>query len=190
MQLITYQFMFDISAPIHGGWGNWGAWSDCLVSCGEGVYSQFRYCDNPEPMYGGDVCPGPLTKDQPCTMPPCPINGSWSEWTDFGDCSLTCGGGSRVRTRTCSDPAPNYNGLICPIDDPTEESEICNTDTCPVHGGWSEWELWDTCTKSCNGGLRSRSRTCDNPVPQFGGDDCDDSSSVTESCNVQGCIPI
>ncbi|XP_071958715.1 coadhesin-like isoform X2 [Antedon mediterranea] len=181
-------FHVYVIPPVHGQWGNWGTWSDCLVTCGEGVFTRFRECDSPAPKYGGDYCVGDPSIDQVCTMPPCPINGSWSEWTDFGDCSATCGGGSRVRTRTCSDPPPDYGGLDCPAVDLSEESEICNTNACAVHGGWSEWNHWNTCSKSCNGGLRSRTRTCNNPVPQHGGSDCEDSSSATESCNVQGCV--
>ena len=29
------------------------------------------------------------------------IPGTWSNWSNFSDCSVTCGGGTRVKTRTC-----------------------------------------------------------------------------------------
>ena len=32
------------------------------------------------------------------------INGNWSKWGEFTECSRSCGGGIRKRFRTCDDP--------------------------------------------------------------------------------------
>ena len=50
-----------------------------------------------------------------------PINGGWSEW---GECSRTCGGG--VKRRTCTKPAPKDGGQYCQGDN----LEECNKETC------------------------------------------------------------
>ena len=53
---------------------------------------------------------------------------------------------------------------------------------CLVAGGWSEWSEWEVCPETC-GALHhiSRTRTCDNPAPKYGGDHCDaDGSSDVE----------
>lgn len=42
-----------------------------------------------------------------------------------------------------------------------------------VHGGWEAWESWTSCSRTCNGGVTSRERSCDAPVPDFGGRFCE-----------------
>ena len=39
-------------APVHGGWGGWGA---CSKTCGKGG-TAFRSCNNPSPAHGGQAC--------------------------------------------------------------------------------------------------------------------------------------
>ena len=59
-----------------------------------------------------------------------------------------------------------------------------------VHGGWGEWSEWDECPVSCGGADQARTRVCDNPAPEFGGDDCTiDGSTPTETqrCNENPC---
>ena len=59
----------------------------------------------------------------------CIVHGNWSDWSPFGTCSKTCGGGTKNRLRTCTNPAPQHGGTDCkgsPI-----ESMECNTHTCP-----------------------------------------------------------
>ena len=59
-----------------------------------------------------------------------------------------------------------------------------------VNGGWGIWGNWETCPVSCGGGDQGRTRLCDNPAPQHGGDDCTvDGSSASESqrCNENPC---
>lgn len=57
-----------------------------------------------------------------------PIPGGWSEWTSWTACSASCAGGSRVRERTCTKPAPRYGGPYC--EGEGEDEEECNTDPC------------------------------------------------------------
>ena len=59
-----------------------------------------------------------------------------------------------------------------------------------VNGGWGEWSEWDECPVSCGGADQGRTRVCDNPAPQFGGDDCTidgSSDSEIQRCNENPC---
>ncbi|XP_020617105.1 netrin receptor UNC5A-like, partial [Orbicella faveolata] len=56
------------------------------------------------------------------------VNGSWSQWSSWQPCSVTCGGGHRTRARTCSNPAPKWNGKYCPGTNISAES--CNFHKC------------------------------------------------------------
>ena len=52
------------------------------------------------------------------------VDGDWTSWSDWSECSISCNGGTRIRTRTCSDPLPSCGGEECPGDN--TESEDCN----------------------------------------------------------------
>ena len=41
------------------------------------------------------------------------VDGGWTEWSDWGACSNSCGPGDYIRDRTCSNPLPQYNGTGC-----------------------------------------------------------------------------
>ena len=56
-----------------------------------------------------------------------------------------------------------------------------------VDGGWSSWGTWSGCSVTCGGGSQTRVRTCSNPPPSGGGENCRGSSSELRSCNTQGC---
>ena len=56
-----------------------------------------------------------------------------------------------------------------------------------VHGGWTVWEDATQCSDSCGGGLKQQVRSCTNPVPQCGGDECDGEQKRNVSCNTQCC---
>ncbi|XP_050412065.1 coadhesin isoform X1 [Patella vulgata] len=128
----------------------------------------------------------------------CPVNGGWSDYVETGRtaCSATCGPGIQVRTlsRTCTNPSPAHGGLTCQGDSTTTEEVDCNTRPCPVNGGWSDWSEWeeyDECSALCGTGEMDqwRSRTCNNPAPDFGGADCSGVSleNRTIDCNTDDC---
>ena len=56
-----------------------------------------------------------------------------------------------------------------------------------VHGGWTIWDAWTTCSVSCAGGSRSRSRSCTNPTPQHGGNGCEGDAQQNNDCNSHPC---
>ncbi|XP_037351595.1 A disintegrin and metalloproteinase with thrombospondin motifs 14 isoform X2 [Talpa occidentalis] len=55
-----------------GGWSSWTKFGSCSRSCGGGVRSRSRSCDNPLPAYGGRLCPGPMFQYQICNSEECP----------------------------------------------------------------------------------------------------------------------
>ncbi|KAJ7385870.1 hypothetical protein OS493_013906 [Desmophyllum pertusum] len=64
------------------------------------------------------------------------INGGYTEWSEWSNCSEPCGGGLRRRSRNCTNPKPRNNGTTCMEQNlgQTEESEQCNTQNCSPLG--------------------------------------------------------
>ena len=56
-----------------------------------------------------------------------------------------------------------------------------------VDGGWSNWENYGPCSKTCGSGSRTRTRTCNDPAPAEGGKPCVGLGSETQTCNVKAC---
>ena len=56
-------------------------------------------------------------------------------------------------------------------------------------GGYSHWTVFSRCTKSCGTGVRFRTRSCNNPEPQFGGKNCSilGEDKQTFMCNMNPC---
>ncbi|KAI5643860.1 reprolysin family propeptide domain-containing protein [Phthorimaea operculella] len=60
--------------PVNGGWGEWSEWSECSRTCGAGVSTQTRDCNNPAPENNGAYCIGDRSRYKVCNTDPCPIN--------------------------------------------------------------------------------------------------------------------
>nr|XP_044993351.1 A disintegrin and metalloproteinase with thrombospondin motifs 14 isoform X2 [Jaculus jaculus] len=54
-------------------------------------------------------------------------------------------------------------------------------------GGWSSWTKFSSCSRSCGGGVRSRSRSCDSPPPAYGGRPCSGPMFEYQICNSEEC---
>lgn len=59
------------------------------------------------------------------------VDGGYTSWEDWSDCSFSCGGGKRRRSRKCTNPVPQYGGKDCSSLGPSDETEDCNTNLCP-----------------------------------------------------------
>ena len=58
----------------------------------------------------------------------------------------------------------------------------------PIDGDFGEWEAWGQCSHTCGESFRSRTRKCDNPAPQNGGQGCNVRWSTQNiRCNVTNC---
>lgn len=55
-------------------------------------------------------------------------------------------------------------------------------------GNWTRWSPWSQCSRRCGGGVQTRSRSCTNPQPAFGGSYCDGRSLEKRPCNSQECL--
>ncbi|PVD22525.1 hypothetical protein C0Q70_18339 [Pomacea canaliculata] len=191
------------NCPEDGGWSPWYPEKNgsCSVTCGEGELSMtyVRHCDNPAPQFGGKVCEGNNRKTETftCNTQECPIDGGWSSWymEKNESCSVTCGGGEMNVTyrRRCDSPSPQYGGSDCTGDDIRVDTVVCNTQPCPIHGGWSSWYLETTssCSVTCGVGELTLTyrRHCDSPAPQFGGSNCTGDNTRVEiiQCSTQSC---
>jgi hypothetical protein len=58
------------------------------------------------------------------------LDGQWGSWSNVSCCTLTCGGGLRVRSRQCNNPVPSLGGKYCLGQ--SEMVEECNTDSCKI----------------------------------------------------------
>ncbi|XP_071495714.1 uncharacterized protein [Diadema antillarum] len=51
-----------------------------------------------------------LRKEDPLL---CPVDGGWTHWGPWGNCSVSCGRGTMSRLRHCSHPTPRNGGRAC-----------------------------------------------------------------------------
>ncbi|XP_013412332.1 signal peptide, CUB and EGF-like domain-containing protein 3 [Lingula anatina] len=173
---------------VDGGWGAWQIGS-CSVTCGIGVRVHKRLCNNPTPRLDGRYCVGSGRSTELCILKPCPIHGGWSSWGSWSSCTHFCGGGTRKRYRSCTNPTPQHGGNDCSTSILSHtHTEQCNVQPCRIDGAWADWAGWTLCTRTCGGGTMMRTRTCTNPKPQHGGKDCirGNATQITQ-CNVIDC---
>ena len=56
-----------------------------------------------------------------------------------------------------------------------------------VDGGFSPWSIFSKCSTDCGEGTKTRTRTCTNPEPAFGGEECNGPVIDTQKCVVIDC---
>ena len=134
------------------------------VDCGGGTCPK---CKTGNTCKGNDDCRSGACLDstKKCAAP---VDGGWGA---YGACVGACGTGTR--SRECDAPAPAHGGAACA----GAAEEPCDTEqACPTHGGWS---AFGSCVGTC--GTGEQARTCTNPAPAHGGDQC--AGGATQACD-------
>ncbi|KAM9843811.1 properdin-like [Aulostomus maculatus] len=182
------------NCPVNGNWGAWSPFGPCSSSCGKGLKLSTRMCDRPAPKYGGQVCDGLSTRSNACQTV-CPVDGFWSGWSSWGECSSSCIPGAQVpvrtRHRSCNNPAPSSSppGAGCPGD--SRGTENCShLPHCPVDGGLGSWSAWSACPVTCGVGVQQSVRNCDSPAPKYGGRQCSGELRKTKVCTTHVHCPV
>ena len=99
---------------------------------------------------------------------------SWSHWEKCKQINKSDDESCLCRNRKCS-------GTSCIK---KLETEVVN---CTAHGGWSDWTPWSSCSVTCGKGIKTRSRSCTNPQPSYGGRQCSGSRRETIECPFVPC---
>merc|ERR1711915_953740 len=182
--------------------GMWSIWSSCSATCGKGQYLRTRKCYSEstklEVTYENCLVGHGAVNDQSqsgaCSLKECPIDGGWSDWLAWSECSQDCihhpSGAQKIvtkakmkRFRFCNNPRPKFGGKSCARDktyeyDSTVMSEMksrdCYTeddkDKVPKGASITKW-----CPRNCVytewGEWSSCSSTCVEMNPQFVIDD-------------------
>ncbi|VDK53212.1 unnamed protein product [Anisakis simplex] len=161
-----------------GRWTDWSSWTFCSQSCGNGFRERTRWCLNGH-------CDGDSTERTVCFSSPCPTpssnsDDSWSEWTSWNQCSVTCDKGSQARYRRCISSSHTSLGTSCPGN--SMEIRPCDMGSCNLGtvGLWGHWTEWTICSTSCGPGIQTRNRFCTK-------EPCDGSAQSRMSCNLGEC---
>ncbi|XP_040571520.1 SCO-spondin isoform X2 [Lepeophtheirus salmonis] len=156
---------FMKNCRMDGNWEIWTSWSPCSKSCGTGYKIRQRTCSNPIPKYEGTLCNGSSSEKSVCLSSHCPVDGRWSPWKSWGLCSVSCGEGTRSRSRSCDSPTPTHGGNTCL--GKSGQRSSCNQRECTIYAQWSNWSNWTQCSKTCGQGQQHRIRECSKCL--FGG---------------------
>ncbi|XP_065641709.1 fibrillin-1 isoform X6 [Hydra vulgaris] len=156
--------------------GEWSTWSECSVTCGSGYkYSILNTQGKSEQE---------ANRSLPCMNTKCSVDGNWSNWTTYKSCLDSCGICYTRLERYCNNPAPDNGGHDC-FGNNVQYHE--NNTICRVNGGWTQWSSWSLCSQPCQGGVKTRYRSCTNPVQKYGGLLCNGNNTDEITCYSDKC---
>ena len=69
---------YNYNDSVDGGWGDWTTYSNCDVTCGDGMKTRTRTCNNPSASNGGLSCPGQNSQTAPCYEQQCAGTGEFT----------------------------------------------------------------------------------------------------------------
>ncbi|KAG8003162.1 A disintegrin and metalloproteinase with thrombospondin motifs 6 [Nibea albiflora] len=124
-----------------------------------------------------------------------PLTGFAWHYTSWSRCSALCAGGVQIQQVVCrkqTDHSIVYNHFCDKKSKPKEKKRSCNTEPCSP--SWWTGE-WSECSRSCNGGLRTREVLCKRRISGTEEKVLDDSActplrpSLTEPCSNHSCPP-
>jgi len=175
-----------VAEPVNCAFGDWSDWTSCLAD-------KFNTRSRNVQTYaanGGDTCVGPLKEGQSCDLEPQheTPQAILSDWADWSQCSVSCGGGSRHKERTVVE-----QGILPADHKDLQVLEACNVALCCPECEqdrdceWDNWQDWSTCTVTCGGGEYTRYRNVET-APQNQGKPCETKDTYqVGTCNEISC---
>jgi hypothetical protein len=164
----------------------WGPWDKCDGACDESL--QRRYFNVLKAADSGGHCEGKHgdeeTRQCGDVRVRCSVDcaGEFSEW---GECSADCGGGTQRRVYTVTIKAKG-KGAACPKQADEVEELICNAQACPADCA-GKWTPWNDCSKQCRdgdgGGVQHRLFLLHKEAEAGGHCDFVDNEKQTRPCN-------
>ncbi|XP_008209068.1 A disintegrin and metalloproteinase with thrombospondin motifs 9 [Nasonia vitripennis] len=132
------------------------------------------------------------------------------DYSENKQCELVYGPGSEICPHMVSDVCKR---LWCTVPYSDDRSEQCHTQhmpwadgtVCcpgkwchrgecvsrenlePVDGQWGKWSDYGNCSRPCGGGIKKKTRECNNPAPKNGGNYCVGERVMYDSCNTHEC---
>jgi hypothetical protein len=168
--------------PIDCVLSEWSEWGMCKLACDGGYRLRYRVILF-SMGYGGSAC-GQMWEEEPCNTHPCPVDCAVSAWTEWSECTVSCGGGVTSQTREVI-RAQAYDGISCPGGGNHTNVNACNAHSCPVDCILSEWGEWAICKAACGSSTRQQLRSVITHA-NYGGAACP-SSVQQEPCNTHLC---
>jgi hypothetical protein len=149
--------------PVDCAVGGWSGFSACSSECGGQGRQVRNRVVTVNAANGGAQCP-PLSESQNCANN-C-FNCDVSQWTTFGGCSKSCGGGMQTRSRAITRQA-SCACTQCPSQ--LSETKACNEQACPIDCIVGPYGAYSPCTQCVDGvGKRMRSRNITTPAGMNG----------------------
>jgi hypothetical protein len=173
---------------VNCSFADWGTWTKCSKTCGGGHQSRYRRFKH-KSTFLGTPCTGAMNNFQVCSTGSCPDPRpcTWGEWTQWAGCDAT-DQYQMVRRRNIEEPPAGTSQLPC--NGTTRETRGCNYDSSKVPTACTlgDWSAYGPCTKSCEGGQKSRYRVMLMP-PKNGGTCPTQDLIETVECNQIPCTP-
>jgi len=173
----------EVECPLDCKWGTWSYWSDCTASCGGGTQQRQKPIQVQNNSKGKPCNPSDGLQFQACSVTICARDCQWSEWSSWGQCSVSCAGGIMSRQRSVQAKAVE-GGNEC--EGMSHEEKSCNNKICPKDCLLSDWTVWEPCSASCGNGTSLRKRSIVRER-QGAGADCQPPFTESRKCDVQEC---
>jgi hypothetical protein len=112
--------------------GAWGPWGECSASCDGGSRRRTYAVAQPASKKKGAPCVEDDGEQmtEACGTAACPVD-CQSEWSEWGECPVTCGGSWQTRTLSIV-VQPANDGLPCRPVDGADAVRTCGTEDCLV----------------------------------------------------------
>ncbi|CAE7323413.1 Hmcn1 [Symbiodinium natans] len=145
----------EIDCPVDCHWDVWSDWSHCTASCDGGTRQRGKPIKVQNNSLGKPCNMAEGIQVEDCGTTLCPRDCKWADWSAWGDCSTTCAGGVKLRTRSIAEAAVS-EGKKC--EGATQDEEVCNVKACPTDCVLADWSNWKACSVTCGNGTSTRMR--------------------------------